>query len=378
MKHLFFIIAIVFFYSCSSKKEAATESSTQTESSTMVTLTDVQIKNAGIETSTPQLRPMQATLKVNGVTDVAPQSKVSISFPYGGYLKSTRLLPGMKVYKGQPIAQMQDASFIQLQQDYLEAKTKLAFLEKEYERQRLLNSTKAASDKVFEQTASDFQSEKIRSKALREKLLLLGISPERLTENSISRTVNIYSPINGYVSVVNVNTGQYVNPADVLFELINPNDLHLAITVFEKDIAYIQPGQKLVATLVNDTGKIYPAQVLLVNKLVDNDRSAQVHCHFTTPTPRLLPGMFMNAIIQLNNRNEIVVPQDAVVQSGNQQYIFLAHDKNHFEITPITTGVIEDGLVAINTADTSLLRRTIISKNAYAALMKMKNTGEEE
>jgi cobalt-zinc-cadmium efflux system membrane fusion protein len=46
----------------------------------------------------------------------------------------------------------------------------------------------------------------------------------------------MYSPINGYVLKVNVNRGKYVTPSDILFEIVNPSDIHLAVTVFEKDI----------------------------------------------------------------------------------------------------------------------------------------------
>ena len=81
--------------------------------------------------------------------DVPPQNIVSVSFPLGGYLKTTRLLPGMHVSKGEVIAMMEDQSLVQLQQDYLMAVARLQWLEKEYERQKLLNENKVNADKVF-------------------------------------------------------------------------------------------------------------------------------------------------------------------------------------------------------------------------------------
>ena len=164
---------------------------------------------------------MSSILKVNGVVDVPPQNMVSVSFPLGGYLKSTHLLPGMKVSKGQSIAVMEDQALIQMQQDYLVAKSKVYFLEKEFERQKTLNETKTSSDKIFEQVASEYQMEKVILSSLKEKLLMVGLNPATLTESKISRSISIHSPINGYVSAVNVNIGKYVNPADILFELVN-------------------------------------------------------------------------------------------------------------------------------------------------------------
>ena len=288
------------------------------------------------------------------------------------------MLPGMKINKGQVLAVMQDQSFVQMQEDYLMAQAKVSFLQKEYERQKLLNETKATSDKVYQQTASDYQQARITVKALREKLLLIGINPSGLNENTIRRTVNIYAPISGYVSSVKVNIGKYVNPADILFELVNTRDLHLTLTVFEKDLTSIHPGQIIKAYLTSDTSKTYDAKVLLVSRTLDSNRSAEVHCHFTGALPKLLPGMFMNAAIQLTNTSTVAVPEDAVVRSGDKDYIFIERKPKQFEFTPVSTAVAGNGFIAINTGTNDLLNKVIIKKNAYAALMKMKNTGEEE
>jgi cobalt-zinc-cadmium efflux system membrane fusion protein len=65
---------------------------------------------------------------VNGKIDVPPQNMVSISVPLGGYLKSTKLLEGMHISKGEVIAIMEDQQYIQLQQDYLTAKAHFSSL----------------------------------------------------------------------------------------------------------------------------------------------------------------------------------------------------------------------------------------------------------
>ena len=72
-------------------------------------------------------KEISSILKLNGIVDVPPQNMVSISVPLGGYLRSTSLLPGMHVRKGDVIAVMEDQQYIQLQQDYLTAKAKIGF-----------------------------------------------------------------------------------------------------------------------------------------------------------------------------------------------------------------------------------------------------------
>lgn len=378
MKYKYSITALLFFtlMSCSNKDKQPAPDKTVVLSENSVTLTEAQIKNAGIQTGKPQFGSMSSILKVNGVVDVPPQNMVSVSFPLGGYLKSTHLLPGMKVSKGQSIAVMEDQSLIQMQQDYLVAKSKVFFLQKEYERQKTLNETKTSSDKIFEQTASEYQMEKVILSSLKEKLLMVGLNPATLTENKISRSISIHSPINGYVSAVNVNIGKYVNPADILFELVNPSDLHLALKVFEKDVPFIQIGQKIKAHLANDASKTFEAEVILVSKNLDANRSALVHCHFEKPEHELLPGMFLNADIELTNAAAITVPEEAVVRFGDKQYVFIQKTTTQFEMAEIKTGNTANGITEIITGLPNFAQTSLVIKNAYAVLMKMQNKSE--
>src|SRR5437868_12495888 len=122
MNKIIIVMGCIMLFSCSQKQtESTTSTTTQDTASNTVMLTDAQIKNAGIETGKPEMRSMSAQLKVNGLIDVPPQSMITVSFPLGGYIKSTELLPGMHISKGQTLAIMQDPAFVQMQEDYLVA-----------------------------------------------------------------------------------------------------------------------------------------------------------------------------------------------------------------------------------------------------------------
>lgn len=362
-------------YSCQAPSSSEDKPVTNLDESEVV-LTEAQKNNAGIMISTPEKKSMHAHLKVNGIIDVPPQNLVSVSFPLGGYLKSSELLPGMKIKKGQVIAVMEDQMFIQLQQDYLIAKSKLEVTQKEYERQKLLNETKTSSDKVFELAKNDYQSQRITLLALAEKLRLIGLKPETLQEDNISRVVNVYSPIDGYVADVKVNIGKYVNPADVLFELVNPADLHLALTVFEKDVPNLKIGQKVEARLVNHPEKKYMAEIILIGRNLDVNRSTVIHCHFIDKAEDLLPGMFLSANIEIVNNETIAVPEEAVVRFGEEEFVFIEKEKLHYTLNKVKTGVSDNGFIEIFPEDSTFIRRNIIAKNAYTVLMKMKNQAE--
>ena len=121
--HLFTIsLTTIFLFSCKSPSTPKTAEAQINDS--VVILTDAQLKNAGIETISLQQKNISTILKVNGLIEVPPQNLVSISCPMGGYLKDTKVLPGMHIHKGEVIATIEDQQYIQLQQDYLLAKSK--------------------------------------------------------------------------------------------------------------------------------------------------------------------------------------------------------------------------------------------------------------
>jgi membrane fusion protein, heavy metal efflux system len=373
------ILAILFISlsGCGSKEQA--ENTTEaTVSGNAVELTDAQMKNAGIVTGKLEQKSISSVLKVNGVIDVPPQNLVSISAPLGGYLKSTDLLPGMHINKGQSLAVLEDQQYIQLQQEYLISKAKLIFTEQEFNRQKSLNESKASSDKVFQQSQADYTSEKVLVKSLYEKLKLIGINPDNLNENNLSRSVNIISPINGFVSKVNMNIGKYAKPEDVLFEIVDPSDIHLALNIFEKDINKLSIGQKLIAYTNNNPEKKYECEIALIGKDFSEDRNVEVHCHFKEYDKNLIPGMFMNAEIEVQSNDAFVLPSDAVVSFENKQYIFIAKGNNQFEMREVKAGITEGENIEILVEDAKdLSNKSIVVKGAYSLLMKMKNTSDE-
>ncbi|MFL5752657.1 MAG: efflux RND transporter periplasmic adaptor subunit [Bacteroidia bacterium] len=371
--HFILIVLSVLLLACGEKKEPESAPETSSESS-LVEMTAEQIKNGGIVIGKAEQKSISSLLRVNGVIDVPPQNMVSISVPLGGYVKSTKLLPGMHVNKGETIAVIEDQQYIQIQQEYLTAKARATYTESEYNRQKELNQSKATSDKAFQQAEAEYKTQQVLIKSLSEKLKLIGINPETLNENNLSRSINIYSPIDGYVSKVDVNIGKYVNPTDVLFDIVNPTDIHLALNVFEKDVNKLFTGQKVIAYTNNNPDKKYNCEIILIGQDLTQERSVTVHCHFEQYDKTLIPGMFMNADIEVKSNNANALPEEAVVNFEDKQYVFIQKDKNSFEMQEVKTGSTENGYIEI-TSD-QLSTKNIVVKGAYSLLMKMKNTEE--
>jgi membrane fusion protein, heavy metal efflux system len=371
MIHMRFIKNIIpfgaiLFLSChASDSTDADKNSTASEE---IILTAEQLKGAAITTGPATKQEMRSELVVSGVVDVPPQNKVSVSFPLGGFLASTQLMPGMHVSKGEVIARIEDQSLIQLQQEYLTAQARQEYLEQEYQRQKELHEHQVNAEKVFQQATADRNSNLVLLKSFAEKLRLAGLDPVKLNTESISRSVALRSPINGFVSAVNVNPGKYVQPTDVLFELIDPDDVHAALSVFEKDMGKVAIGQRVSISFVDEPDNKYEGEVILVTRNVDEQRSGTIHCHFVTRPPKLLPGMFLRARIQLSHAQVVAVPEAAVVASQGKQYIFEESTPGHFKPVDITIGTRSDGFIEWSNAPSDALSKHYVLTNGYAVM----------
>jgi len=376
MKIYIIITSMIFLLACGRSEEKSQAENVNDSVPEMIKLTDAQLKSSDIRIGTIQQSNIASIIKVNGKIDVPPQNMVSVSMPLGGYLKSTKLLPGMHLNKGEVIATMEDQRYIELQQEFLTTQSELTFAEAEFNRQRELNQNKSISDKLFQRSEMEFQTKKISLNALSEKLKLIGLNPETLGKNGISKTINIYSPIDGFVSKVNVNIGKFVSPTDILFELVNPTDIHLNLFVFEKDLEKISIGQKLVAFTNNKPNEKHPCEIILISKDLSADRTAEVHCHFEDYDKTLLPGMYMNAEIEVKSHKTYVVSEDAVVNFEGKNYVFIALSPSEFKMTEVELGVQERNMLEIINGE-SLKDAQIVLQNAYTLLMVAKNKSED-
>lgn len=376
MKNILKYISIcLLIFACGSKTEESNTNKESVENS--VTLTDVQLKSAALKFGKLELKNISSSIKVNGKIDVPPQNLVSVSVPMGGFLKSTKLLPGMHLSKGEVIATLEDQQYIQLQEDYLTTKSKLELAELEFNRQKDLNQSKASSDKLFQQARATFQSLKISQSALAEKLRLININPKTLNENNISKSIQLFSPFSGYVSKVNVNIGKYVNPSDVLFELVDPSDIHLNLNVFEKDLIQLAVGQKVVAFTNSRPEKKYDCSIILISQDIASDRTAEVHCHFEKYDKELLPGMYMNAEINLKNSKSLAIPEESVVSFEGKNYLFVkTNKKTNFEWREVEIGNTENGWIQVLNSEI-FQNQQIVVKGSYVLLMALKNKSEE-
>ena len=192
-------------FGCNTAEPQAEETTVYSNTSLDVHLTAEQMKNGNIQVAVPAVENISQTLLLNGRVDVPPDNLVSVTCPMGGYINSIKVYTGQSVSRGEVLLTMSDPSYIQMQQDYLVSRSKLTYLQQEYQRQKALSETQASSLKAYQQVASEMQVEQVNMSALRQKLSMIGINANRLSAGNIITQIAIRSPINGFVTSTPVN-----------------------------------------------------------------------------------------------------------------------------------------------------------------------------
>lgn len=373
-----FITSCVFALALTACTKNTTEPASQeTAAATLeeVTVSVEQMKTSGIEVGTLTGRSLSGTVKATGMLDVPPQNLVTISAPMGGFVKSTELLQGMKVTKGQVIAIMEHSDYIQLQQDYLDSKSQLEFLETEFHRQEDLAKENINAVKTLQQSKSNYLSMRAKMLGLKARLELVHISPASIENGNIQPTISLTSPITGFVTQVHVNVGKFVAPNDVMFKIVDTEHLHAEISIFEKDVPKIKVGQS-VRIRLTDENEDRLATVYLVGKEIADDRTVRVHGHFKKEDPALIPGMYFTALIETNNTVVPSLPDDALVHFEGKTFAFREKAERNFEMIPVEVGVHEDGFTEVRVPAEWQSAR-FATRGAYTLLSMLKNTSEE-
>lgn len=374
MKNIYLVLILALTIACQSKKEETTTETAVKEN--VVELTKNQLDNSKIKIGTLTNTSLSSTIKVNGKITLAPNAMASVSMPLGGYIKNIKVMPGMVIGKGQVLAVIEDQSYVQIQQDYLTTKQQLAYASKDFARQKELNSSQAVSEKNYQLAESEFAKQRITLKSLEEKLKLIHINPASLTANTISKSVNIYAPISGMVTKIDVNIGKYVNATDMLFQIMDNKSMYAKLNVFEKDAANLTIGQKIKVYTNTQPDVFYETKIEFVNKSYSEENAIEVYAKISNTTKKLIPGNYINASIQVDNNNAYVVNNDAIVDFEDKKFVFIQDaNKNSFSMQEVQIGIVTDKVSEIRNYETLQNKKVVIS-DAYTLLMVLKNKEE--
>ncbi len=374
IKIISFLLLLGMIISCNSSKSKKKDTETLKISKDIVEISTSQFESSKMELGKISLQTFDESIETNGYIDVPPANKAKVSAIMGGYIKKSPLLVGDKVEKGQMLLTIENPDFIEIQQNYLEVSEQLKYLKSENDRQKILFEEKISSQKNYLKAKSDYKSALALYNGLEQKLRLMNINTSNVLAGNLTSTIAIYAPIGGSVSAVFINIGEYKNPSEVLLEIINNDHKHLELIVFEKDILKVIEGQPIHFRVPESSTKSYNAEVHLVGKSIDENRTVRVHGHLEDENDPFLVGMFVEAEIIISSSQKLALPAETILEEGDTYCILVLQEKKEstyiFEKINISIGLSNEDWIEVIAQNSTLENKQILIKGAFLPLKR--------
>lgn len=366
MKRLIFLLTTVVILGSCSHKNNSVQVSEPDEN--FITVTQEQFETGGMAIGEPVRMVFEGTIKCNGYIVTEPSGSAWISSPVPGFVKKIYCSGGQKVYKGQVLFELGGNEFIELQTNMAETGSQLKRLKSEYERIKSLFSDKISTEKELIQAESEFNASNAKYSALKMKIRILGLDESEIEKGNFYETFSLRSPLNGYISGVDVSVGQYVEQQMTLAEVLDASMFHLKLAVFEKDIAYLKEKQKVRFSLIGSPDKTFNATLKSIGKDVDEESKAII-CYAGIDDPNradFINNAYIEADIITSNDTVYAVPEESILRSEGSSYIleFIKSENNLYYLrrTRTETGRLSEGFAEIRKTPDNL---KLLTKGAY-------------
>ena len=293
-----------------------------------VELNEAQFKASSIELGTFSDKNLSEVIKANGYTKLPPQNQADVSVFTTGIVKTINVMEGQRVSKGQTIATIESPEFTKIQESYLTSKSNLEYLKLEFERQKTLSDEEVNSKKVFQKTKSDYEIERARFNSLQKQLNTLHISGN----GNSTATVPVIAPISGNITEIYIKIGSNVEAGKPLMNIVDNSKLHVDLLVYEKDLFKVKQGQNVRFILTNQDNTEINGKIFSVGKSFENEtKSVAVHADISNNQQKLIPGMYVNALIDAGANTVKALPSEAIIKADGKEFIFVVLEEGHKE-----------------------------------------------
>ena len=355
-----------------------------------VELNEAQFKASSIELGTFADKNLSEVIKANGYTKLPPQNQADVSVFTTGIVKTINVMEGQRVSKGQTIATIESPEFTKIQESYLTSKSNLEYLKLEFERQKTLSDEEVNSKKVFQKTKSDYEIERARFNSLQKQLNTLHISGN----GNSTATVPVIAPISGNITEIYIKIGSNVEAGKPLMNIVDNSKLHVDLLVYEKDLFKVKQGQNVRFILTNQNNTEINGKIFSVGKSFENEtKSVAVHADISNNQQKLIPGMYVNALIDAGANTVKALPTEAIIKADGREFIFVleeghkeevAHDEKeghnhedgdkheeaegktfHFQRIEVKTGTTQLGFTQVSLLQKIDTNAKIVLKGAY-------------
>ena len=331
------ILGLFLIASCSKNdpSEGGIEVNEATEQSTEIELTEAQFQTMKMEWGALHTGEFSEEIQVQGTVQIPVEGMREITTYFGGYVQDLKLIEGQEVRKGEVLFTLENPDFLRLQQDFLEINSQLAYLKAEWERQKTLAQEQISAQKNFLKAAADYEAASAKTQSLKKQLAMIGINSDGLTPATMRSKISVTSPISGFVVEVVAVPGQFLPPAAKALGLISKEHIHVELVLFEKDASKVHTGQVVEFISPDRPEEMLKAKVYVVGKSINAQRQINIHAHLLNEKEeaKLTPGMFLQARIQLDPKQSLAVPEESIIEVGEDYYILIQKAKSNGSYT---------------------------------------------
>jgi len=284
----------------------------------------------GVRYTEARRTDMKRTLRTVGLVKMDDEKISRVHVKFAGWIEKVYLdYVGKLIKKGQPLFTLYSPDLVSAQQEYLIARKGQEYLSK-----APYSDAASGSDSLL--------------RATRDRLQLLDITDEQIgaleATGKAQRTLTVHSPISGFVMNRNAFEQAYVTPETELYDIADLSTIWVYVDIYEYEAPYIHIGQSASMQLSYFPGKDYSGRVTYVYPTLDpKTRTIKVRLEFPNPKYELKPEMYADIQLAIDYGTQILVPSEAVLNSGTGQFVFIAKPGGYFEPREIKVGDQFDG-----------------------------------
>lgn len=385
-------LALCFLFltsACDKKAETTQAEEHHDDAKNVVELTPAQVKAAQIVFGNFERKNLSEVIMTNGYTQLPPQSQADVSVFMGGIVKTIAVIDGQYVKKGQSIATFQSMEFnnlrlekAKLTEELQQAKVNKEFLDLDFARQKELSDENVTAKKTFQKVSSELDLVNNKIKITQQQIEILEQNL-LLSGNGNSTIIVITAPISGYITAVNVKIGSNISANTSLFSIVDNSEMYVELMVYEKDLFKIKVGQSLRFVLTNQGNKEIIGKIFSIGKAFqEENKSVAVRANINNKTVGLIPGMYVNALIDIGNSDVNTLPAEAIIKAEGKEFIFIheaeekhehaatekVHEEDtgvHFKRIEVKTGTTQLGYVQVTPLEQIPAGAKIVTKGAY-------------
>jgi len=317
--------------------EQTTDSDKEQEEAPTIDIDTEKQQMIGVKIAVAEVKLLHKTIRTVGIVEYDERRLATVNTKFEGWIEKLYAdYTGKYVSRGQALVGIYSPELMATQQEFL----------------NLLKWEKAASASKDREVGGMLSRDSAAIVAgARQRLRLWDISEKQIARIEQTgkpvRALTLYSPASGYI-VQKPLRGQKVAAGEKLFDIADLSSVWVISDIFENEISLVKVGGKAVISLSYSPGQEFPATIDYIYPSLSGDtRSSKVR--FTVPNPggKLKPQMHTTVEIKITLGKKLVVPDDAVLDSGRRQLVYVEKEPGSFEPRSVSVGVKSDGMVEI-------------------------------